>query len=156
MGGTVYLKGRGVSNVAARKSLPMESAFLCDCKGPASQRLGGETSQAQGTTGTKALRQKCVQCWSSRVECGKQTGEAGSLASPLVVWEDWRGTQTSDQAHQTPSLLLCGIAVVSAETWAEEHHPKMVVKATAKGCREESGPEKGELARSQGWHLGRP
>lgn len=121
MGGTVYLKGRGASNVAARKSLPTESAFLCDCKGPASQRLRGETSQAQGTTGAKALRQKCVQCWSSRVECGKQTGEAGSLASPVVVWEDWRGRQTSDQAHQTPSLLLCRIAVVSAETWAEEH-----------------------------------
>lgn len=40
---------------------------------------------------------------------------AGSLASPLVAWEaleDWRGRRMSDPAHQTPSLLLCGIAVL--------------------------------------------
>lgn len=66
----------GASNMATRTSLPRKSAFLCDCKGPASQRPTGETVQTQVPTNAKAMGQKCVYYWSSSMESRNQTGEA--------------------------------------------------------------------------------
>lgn len=85
----------------------LESALPCDCKGPDSQRLRGETSQAQGTTGAKALRQKCVHCWSSRVECGKQTGEAGLWLPLLLPGKPWKTGGEGERQTELLRLLRC-------------------------------------------------
>lgn len=159
---TTCPKGRGACNVAARESLPSESAFPCDCKGPVSQRAKGETVQAQGPTGAKALGQKCSMLeLQDRVKnrrgmpAGLWPAVSGSPASTHVAMGSPRRLERKASIRRASSVCIAAtLWGDSGQHWNqgwESHcgHPKMVARTTVEGCWVESSWETGVLGRRE-------
>lgn len=146
---TTCPKGRVACNVTTRESLPSESAFPCDCKGPVSQRSKGETVQAQRPTGAKALGQKC-----SMLEL--QDRVKNRRGKPAGLWPAVSGSPASTHvAMGSPSVCIAAaLWGDSGQHWNqgwESHcgHPEMVARTTVKGCWVESSWETGGLGRRE-------